>query len=191
MTRRNWMFVCVICGLTLMAGRMSAQEPPQPLPESLPRIEPGERTAAAPKPAPSPVLTPAEHLARAAEHLQAAGQPALAEHVRQLAGQSSVPASGTVMPVTPSPPPASRGPMISSAPKMPPALLPNRSPENAVVPWIVPGWLRSPVIPAMDQLPVFPTPDSDEPTRGGAQLLRLIRRVESSPVTTPSTKEGI
>lgn len=57
-----------------------AQEPPRPLPPQLPRIIPGASRSGAPA---------IDHLSEAAAHLEAAGQKALAAHVRNLAAEAA------------------------------------------------------------------------------------------------------
>jgi hypothetical protein len=66
-------------GLACVANA-SAQEPPQPLQPQLPRIIPGMSRSGAPA---------IDHLSEAAAHLEAAGQKALAAHVRNLAAEAA------------------------------------------------------------------------------------------------------
>lgn len=68
----------VVCGTALyQASQVTWAEEPR-------SIQPA---VAEPATTPRGTLTPAEHLRRAAEHLEAAGEASLAQHVRDLAGR--------------------------------------------------------------------------------------------------------
>ncbi len=127
--------MCLVVGLVW--GFRSATPGIRVFAEDLPAVTPA---VANPQPAKLPTSTPAEHLRFAAEHLEAAGQTGLAQHVRQLAEQTTS--------LNTARPPA-------YGPVAPPRVLPYYE-------LTAPEWLPRPVIPPRGRVSIEVPPELDD-----------------------------
>ncbi len=138
MTKVRCQWACLAC---LLAGVVLGQRSFTPVlsvsAEDFPEITPA---AANPPPARLPATTAADHLRIAAEHLDAAGQTALAQHVRQLTDRTG-----------------------NSGPAPDPKYFPV-APPRAISPEPVPpsDWVPRPVVPPRGRVSIEVPPELDD-----------------------------
>lgn len=134
--RTGW--VCVLClGLGLAWGQCWSSSVVAVFAEDLPAVTPAVAGSQSAKPN---TVTTTEHLRLAAEHLDAAGQSGLAQHVRQLAEQ---PTSNKE----------------TNAPTYAPMAPPRALPLDAVPPT---DWLPRPVVPPRGRVSIEVPPELDD-----------------------------
>lgn len=140
------LIVGIVCGQRPFTSGMSA------LADDLPAVTPA---AANTPPAKLPAVTPAEHLRLAAEHLDAAGQTALAQHVRQMAEVAAAPKTAQPLPYGPVAPPNA---ILS--PGLPPS-----------------EWVPRPVVPSRGRVAIEVPPELDD---GSLRFIQPARHKSSN-----------